>query len=138
MSSRGGDSFRERAPIGSGCFGVGSCFRRQTTSSGDGEADLHLVADPTAAWPDTDVTLLSSLMVHALPEGLLFGNSVRVHTRSLDSLARAKEIPKDLAVVKIDTEGYDLQVIGAWATSSRRSSWPSSGTRPRPWPAPTR
>jgi FkbM family methyltransferase len=77
----------------------------------DGEVDLQLVVDTTGTGGYGDVTLLSSLILHPLPEGLVFSNSIRVSARSLDSLARAKEIPKDVALLKIDTEGYDLQVI---------------------------
>jgi FkbM family methyltransferase len=77
----------------------------------DGEMDLHLVADVIGANTYGDVTQFSSLVRHALPEGLAFDRMIRVPVRSLESLLRSGAIPKDVSILKIDTEGYDLDVI---------------------------
>jgi FkbM family methyltransferase len=79
--------------------------------SADQQMDLHLVMDRTDGKTYGDVTQLSSLVRHALPDGLTLAGSVRVQVRSLDSLWRSGELPKDVALVKIDAEGYDVEVI---------------------------
>jgi FkbM family methyltransferase len=77
----------------------------------DGEMDLYLATDRSGGAYGGGTTLYSSLVVHAMPPDLPLSSSVRVPVRSLASLHRAKEVPEDVGIVKIDTEGYDLQVI---------------------------
>jgi FkbM family methyltransferase len=52
----------------------------------DGEMDLHIVSDE-------------------------FARKAKVPVRSLQSLRQAGEIPAGIGVIKLDTEGYDLEVI---------------------------
>ncbi len=79
--------------------------------SADGEMDLHLATDRSGGAYGDDTTLYSSLVVHAMPPDLPLSSSLRVPVRSLASLHRTAEVPADVGIVKIDTEGYDLQVI---------------------------
>jgi hypothetical protein len=46
-----------------------------------------------------------------MPDDLVFVDSISVQVRSLASLHDASELPADIGLVKIDTEGYDLQVL---------------------------
>jgi FkbM family methyltransferase len=83
------------------------------------ERELHLVSDEKLLanpegqqlYPDADYTLLSSLSKHSLPEGLFFTDTVSISVRNLESLHASSEIPSDIGLVKIDTEGSDLEVI---------------------------
>ena len=83
------------------------------------ERELHIVSDEKLLanpdgqqlYPDSDYTLLSSLSKHSLPEGLIFTDTVSISVRSMDSLHASSEIPSDIGLVKIDTEGSDLEVI---------------------------
>jgi FkbM family methyltransferase len=76
-------------------------------------SDEKLLADPNdqPLYPDADYTLLSSLNKHSLPEGLVFTETVPIFVKTLESLHLSSEIPSDIGLVKIDTEGSDLEVI---------------------------
>jgi len=76
----------------------------------DGEMDLRLATDQSGGVYG-DPTLLSSLLNHSMPRDLHFTSSVRVPVRSLESLHRTSEIPRDVGIVKIDAEGFDIEVI---------------------------
>ncbi|HEU4383143.1 MAG TPA: FkbM family methyltransferase [Anaeromyxobacteraceae bacterium] len=80
----------------------------------DGEMDLHLVTDRSDGQYG-DASLYSSLVEHAMPSDLPFTSTVRVPVRSLESLHQSGEIPEAVGLVKIDTEGYDLEVIRGMA-----------------------
>jgi FkbM family methyltransferase len=78
-----------------------------------GEAPLHLaVAAPDDQWFD-DPTVFHSLAPHGMPEGLTFSSTVSVPVRRLADLHREEVLPpaQDISLLKIDTEGYDLEVI---------------------------
>jgi FkbM family methyltransferase len=83
------------------------------------ERELHIVSDEKLLsnpdgpqlYPDSDYTLLSSLSKHSLPEGLIFTETIPISVRNLESLHASSEIPSDIGLVKIDTEGSDLEVI---------------------------
>ncbi len=77
----------------------------------DGTMDLHLATDHSPEHWYEDVTQYSSLTPHALPPEMEFNARIAVQVRCLDSLHSAHEIPDDVSLVKIDTEGYDLEVI---------------------------
>jgi len=74
----------------------------------DGEASLRLVADPSGRY--SDATQFASLAGLPLPAGLVEAGSVRVPVRRLDMLVKACGIAAP-SVVKIDAEGYDLEVL---------------------------
>ena len=83
------------------------------------ERELHIVSDEKLLanpdgpqlYPDSDYTLLSSLSKHSLPGGLIFTETIPISVRNLESLHASSEIPSDIGLVKIDTEGSDLEVI---------------------------
>jgi len=76
----------------------------------DGTMDLHIAADLSGAnkW---DTTLFHSLVQHPMLPDLQFADSVPVRVRSLDSLCQSGEIPARGGVLKIDAEGFDLEVM---------------------------
>jgi FkbM family methyltransferase len=53
----------------------------------------------------------STIVQHPLPTGAKYGERVEVKVRMLRSMHDAGEIPTDVSIVKIDTEGGDLEVI---------------------------
>jgi FkbM family methyltransferase len=76
----------------------------------DGSAELLMATDRSTEgkW---DTSLFHSTVSHPMLEDLVFGARLTVPLRSLGSLARGGEIPAGAAVLKIDTEGADLEVI---------------------------
>ncbi len=78
-----------------------------------GEADqaghLHLASD--AGGRGGDVSLFHTLVPHSADANLRFAESVAVPVRSLGSLVSAGTIPERIGLLKIDTEGSDLDVI---------------------------
>jgi len=76
----------------------------------DCEAKLLVAADSSGEgkW---DTSLFHSTVRHPMLEDLTFAAAVTVTSRSLSSLMAAGGIPADAAVLKIDTEGADLEVM---------------------------
>lgn len=60
-----------------------------------------------------DPSLYSTLKPHEMWGHCSFSesNTVQVKVRSLESLHASQEIPSEVSLVKIDTEGFDLEVI---------------------------
>ncbi len=86
----------------------------------DRTMDLHLAEDvsPTPQYGDS-VSVYHSLMPHSMPSDLQYVRTIDVRVRSLESLTRANLIPSESGLIKIDTEGNDLEVIrGMGACSS--------------------
>jgi FkbM family methyltransferase len=79
--------------------------------SADETRSLHLAADQSGCNRYRDSTLYSSLLHHAMPDDLVFTETVPVTVRTLASLHAAGHLPTNVGVVKIDTEGFDLEVI---------------------------
>jgi len=73
--------------------------------------ELHIATDETADNTYQDASFYSSLTKHSLSEGLVFNDTIPVTVKTLASLHDAEELPKDIGLVKIDTEGFDLEVI---------------------------
>jgi FkbM family methyltransferase len=73
--------------------------------------DLHIAADQTEDQIYGDATFYSSLTEHSLSEGLVFSETTPVTVKTLASLHESAELPIDIGLVKIDTEGFDLEVI---------------------------
>jgi FkbM family methyltransferase len=106
-----------------GSFGDDEHFHAHQLALGydDRTMDLHLAEDvsPTPKYGDS-ISLYHSLMPHSMPSDLQFARTINVRVRSLDSLVRANLVPSEVGLIKIDTEGNDLQVIrGMGACSSR-------------------
>jgi FkbM family methyltransferase len=77
----------------------------------EGEFPLHLAADRSPQNVYDDATVFNSLAVHGMPDDLPFVDTVLVPVKNLASLHRAGTLPNDVGLVKIDTEGFDLEVI---------------------------
>jgi FkbM family methyltransferase len=73
--------------------------------------DLYIAADQTKDKIYEDSTFYSSLTKHSLSEGLAFTESISVTVKTLSSLHETENLPTDIGLVKIDTEGFDLEVI---------------------------
>ncbi len=90
------------------------CFHASELAIGfvDGKMDLHIAADKSGVGKHLDSTdLYHSLVTHSMTDDLEFTGKIRVKVRSLDSLCREGAIPSKPGLIKIDTEGYDLEVI---------------------------
>jgi FkbM family methyltransferase len=73
--------------------------------------DLHLAVDLTEDKIYDDPTYYSSLTRHSLSDGLVFSEVIPVSVKTLASLHQSGELPSHVGLVKIDTEGFDLEVI---------------------------
>jgi len=73
--------------------------------------DLHIASDQTEDKIYDDSTFYSSLTRHSLSEGLVFIETLSVTVKTLASLHESANLPSDIGLVKIDTEGFDLEVI---------------------------
>jgi len=72
---------------------------------------LHSAADLTDSHVYGDTTVFSTLAPHGMPDDLQFTGSTTVRVRTLKNLHEEGLIPKEVGLVKIDTEGFDLEVI---------------------------
>ena len=77
----------------------------------DETRELHIASDQTGDRVYQNSTLYNSLTKHSMPEDLIFTDTVLVEVRSLENLHQNNEIPDNIGIVKIDTEGFDLEVI---------------------------
>jgi FkbM family methyltransferase len=81
--------------------------------SDDGTRQMFAIeVAPEAAhlW-DKNLSLYSTVSKHPLPDKLRYTTMAEVPVRSLKSLHQAAQIPVDIGIVKIDTEGGDIDVI---------------------------
>ena len=76
-----------------------------------GEAPLYVVKDNSPDKRYEDPTVFFSLAQHGMPADLPFTGSVPVTIRRLSQVHKDGLVPADAGLVKIDTEGYDLEVI---------------------------
>jgi len=65
---------------------------------------------------DSDLSVYSTAVKHAVPAGMGFSEPIEVKVRSLKSLHSSGELPSDVSILKIDTEGGDLEVIRGMGT----------------------
>jgi FkbM family methyltransferase len=79
--------------------------------SNEGDMPLHSAVDTTSSNTYGDATVFSSLITHGMPEGLRFNDTITVPVRTLQSLHAGGLVPELIGLVKIDTEGFDLEVI---------------------------
>jgi FkbM family methyltransferase len=77
----------------------------------DRTMDLHIAKDRSDSSQYDDPTLYNSLTPHSMLDDLVFDGTIRVSVRSLESLWNSSEIPEEIGLLKIDAEGYDLEVI---------------------------
>jgi FkbM family methyltransferase len=79
--------------------------------SQEAEMPLHLAADLSAGNVYGDASVFSSLTQHSMPADLPFTSARPVMVKTLAGLHGAGTLPQDIGLVKIDTEGYDLEVV---------------------------
>jgi FkbM family methyltransferase len=79
--------------------------------SHDTSMDFHICSDQSEEQIFQNPSLYNTLFPHSMPPGLTFTETQSVTVRSLESLHQTGEISQDIGLVKIDTEGYDLEVI---------------------------
>lgn len=77
----------------------------------DETREFYLATDKTADKVYQDSNLYNSLIKHSMPDDLPFTDTTTVTVKTLASFHDNNEIPPDIGLVKIDTEGFDLQVI---------------------------
>jgi FkbM family methyltransferase len=77
----------------------------------DREMDLYVASTTSREGKYKDVSEYNSLVRHSMLNDLVFTNTIKVKVRSLHSLHAAREIPDNIGVIKIDAEGYDLEII---------------------------
>jgi FkbM family methyltransferase len=76
-----------------------------------GELPLYTVRDSSPDNRYEDPTVFHSLAPHGMPAGLSFEKAIPVPIRRLSELHREGVVPRTASIVKIDTEGYDFEVI---------------------------
>jgi len=86
------------------------CFPYAIGNTND-TMDLHIATDLSESNIYGDATLFSSLTPHSMPEDLVFTSTVPVTVTTLEDLHNRAKIPAEVSLVKIDTEGFDLEVI---------------------------
>jgi len=76
----------------------------------DSEGKLHIAQD-VAGSGGSDASLFNSLVDHPLGTSVQFANVLPVQVRSLASLRATGELPRQIGLLKIDSEGADIEVI---------------------------
>jgi FkbM family methyltransferase len=76
----------------------------------DGTMDLHIAADVSGK-NQSDPSLFHTLSPHSVGHDFRFDETLQVPVRSLGSLVQSGEIPPRVGLLKIDTEGFDLEVM---------------------------
>ncbi len=66
---------------------------------------------------DADLSVYSTTVKHAVPAGMEYSEPIEVKVRSLKSLHATGDLPADVSILKIDTEGADLEVIRGMGTA---------------------
>jgi len=69
------------------------------------------VAKETAEQVTGDGSLYNTFRPHFVRESVEFSETVKVPVKTLAGLVKSGEVPKDIDFLKIDTEGFDLEVI---------------------------
>lgn len=79
-----------------------------TVNVGDPELSKHM---------DADLSVYGTTVKHSMPAGMEYSEPIDVKVRSLKSLHASGELPADISILKIDTEGGDLEVIRGMGTA---------------------
>ncbi len=82
-------------------------LHREAVSDVDGEARLHVSSAPGGGL----ITFGHTLLEREDTDEIAWTGSVTVETRSLESLVATGDIPAEVGILKVDTDGHDLQVI---------------------------
>jgi FkbM family methyltransferase len=76
----------------------------------DGKMDLHVATDVSGKH-ENDPSLFHTLVPHSVGQDFRFTDRIPVEVHSLGSMVQSGEIPQRVGLLKIDTEGFDLDVI---------------------------
>jgi FkbM family methyltransferase len=71
---------------------------------------LYIASGSSEAGQD-DPSLYNTFRPHFVREGLAFAETVDVPVRTIESLIKSGELPEQIDFLKVDTEGFDLEVI---------------------------
>jgi FkbM family methyltransferase len=88
-----------------------SSFRAYPWAIGQADESGHLHLAVDAGGRGGDVSLFHTLVPHSADEKLRFSESIDVPVHSLGGLVSDGTIPERIGLLKIDTEGSDLEVI---------------------------
>lgn len=77
----------------------------------EGALPLYLAEDRTSDGRYGEATAYASLLEHAMPPDLPFTGQAPVRVRTLEALHAEGAVPAEIGLAKIDTEGFDLDVI---------------------------
>jgi FkbM family methyltransferase len=71
---------------------------------------LYIASESTEARQD-DPSLYNTFQPHFVREGMAFAETVDVPVRTIESLVKSGELPEQIGFLKVDTEGFDLEVV---------------------------
>jgi FkbM family methyltransferase len=79
--------------------------------SSAGTMYLHVAVAAEGQIKYGEPSLFSSLIEHPMPKDLPFTDKVPVTVQTLEALSDSGQIPGRVGLIKIDTEGFDLEVL---------------------------
>ena len=79
--------------------------------SESGDLSLNRFTEGTGYDIFGDVSLYNTFLNRQMPEGLVLSESISVPVKTINEVCESNEITKEIGVLKIDTEGFDLEVI---------------------------
>ena len=71
---------------------------------------LYVASEPSETRQD-DPSLYNTFRPHFVREGLAFADTVDVPVRTIESMVKSGELPPQIDFLKVDTEGFDLEVV---------------------------
>jgi FkbM family methyltransferase len=71
---------------------------------------LYIATESSEARQD-DPSLYNTFQPHFVRESLAFAETIEVPVRTIISLVKGSELPEQIDFLKVDTEGFDLEVI---------------------------
>src|SRR6516162_1655928 len=71
---------------------------------------LYIASESSEARQD-DPSLYNTFRPHFVRENLVFADKVDVPVRTIESLVKSGEVPEQIDFLKVDTEGFDLEVV---------------------------
>jgi FkbM family methyltransferase len=77
----------------------------------EGELSLRVVCGPAAEDSHGERSVLYTLLPLSVEDGYSLGGTVPVRLRTLDALHEDGTIPEEIGVIRINTAGYDLEVV---------------------------
>lgn len=78
---------------------------------------VNIVDQKLSQSMDADLSVYGTTVQHSVPDGMEYSEPIDVKVRSLKSLHSSGELPPDISILKIDTEGGDLEVIRGMGTA---------------------